>query len=608
MCPGISAGALAMVLPEMDALGWQGWLTIGVIGGMLVALVRGVAGPDLILMGGLFVLATSGVLSPRETFSGFASPAMMTVGALFVLSAAMRETGALELTLGRLLGPGRSERAAMMRALPPLAGLSGFLNNAPIVAMMTPLMIDWGRRHGVAPSRLLIPLSYSTILGSTITVIGSSVILTADGLVRQAGMSPLGFFELAPVGLPVLLLGLVYLLFVAPRLLPSRSDPAGDAGEHTREYTVTMVVEPDCVLVGKSIERGGLRHLPGLFLFEIERDGESISPVSPDEVVVADDRLVFAGAVSTIVDLQRIRGLVPVAEDEASWRPDPRHPLVEAVLSRSSPLTNRTLRDADFRAEYDAAVIAVHRNGERVSGKIGDIVMRAGDTLLIQGTPQFLRARRNSPDFYLVSEVPESTPPRHDRAWLAAGVFLSMVVLAATGVLPIALGAFVAGGILVATRCISATSARRSVQLHVLVVIGAGLGVASAMEKTGAGAAIAGLVVDNARSLGPLAILVAIYVVTNVMSELLHHNASVAIMFPIAVAAAHQIGVDPRPFAIAVAIGASCAFVSPVSYQTHLMVYGPGGYRYTDFVRVGVPLNLLCAIVAVTLIPRFWSF
>jgi di/tricarboxylate transporter len=592
----------------MDALGWQGWLTIAVIGGMLVALVRGVAGPDLILMGGLFVLATSGVLTPRETFAGFASPAMMTVGALFVLSAAMRETGALELTLGRLFGPGRSERAAMVRALPPLAGLSGFLNNAPIVAMMTPLIIDWGRRNGVAPSRMLIPLSYSTILGSTITVIGSSVILTADGLVRQAGMPALGFFEIAPVGGPICLLGLAYLLLVAPRLLPSRSDPASDAGERAREYTVTMVVEPDCALVGQSIERAGLRHLPGLFLFEIERDGDSISPVTPDEVVLADDRLVFAGAVSTIVDLQRIRGLVPVAEDEASWRPDPRHPLVEAVLSRSSPLTNRTLRDADFRAEYDAAVIAVHRNGERVSGKIGDIVMRAGDTLLIQGTDQFLRTRRNSPDFYLVSEVPESTPPRHDRAWLAAGVFLGMVVLAATGVLPIALGAFVAGGILVATRCISGTSARRSVQLHVLVVIGAGLGVASAMEKTGAGAAIAGLVVDNARSLGPLAILVAIYAVTNVMSELLHHNASVAIMFPIAVAAAHQIGVDPRPFAIAVAVGASCAFVSPVSYQTHLMVYGPGGYRYTDFVRVGVPLNLLCAIIATTLIPRFWSF
>jgi di/tricarboxylate transporter len=348
--------------------------------------------------------------------------------------------------------------------------------------------------------------------------------------------------------------------------------------------------------------------LPGLFLFEIEREGIGISPISPEEILRSGDRLVFAGAVSTIVDLQRIRGLVPVAEDEEPWQPDPRYPLVEAVLSRSSPLMNRTLRDADFRAVYDAAVIAVHRNGERVRGKIGDIIMRAGDTLLIQGAPGFLRARRNSPDFYLVSEIPESTPPRHNRAWLAAGVFLTMVVLAATRVLPIALGAFVAGGILIATRCISGAGARRSVQLHVLVVIGAGLGIASAIEKTGAGAAIAGLLVEHSRSFGPLAILATIYVVTNVMSELLHHNASVALMFPIAVAAAEQVGVDPRPFAIAVAIGASCAFASPVSYQTHLMVYGPGGYRYTDFVRVGAPLNVLCAVIAIALIPRVWSF
>jgi di/tricarboxylate transporter len=592
----------------MDALGWQGWLTIGVIGGMLSALIRGIAGPDLILMGGLFVLASAGVLTPRETFAGFASPAMMTVGALFVLSAAMRETGALELTLGRLFGQGRGERVVLARALPPLAGLSGFLNNAPIVAMMTPLIIDWARRHSIAPSRLLIPLSYSTILGSTITVIGSSVILTADGLVRQSGMQPLGFFELAAVGVPICVVGLGYLLLVAPRLLPSRSDPAAEAGEHTREYTVTLRVEPDCALAGLDIEHAGLRHLPGLFLFEIEREGMSISPVGPEEIVRAGDRLVFAGAVSTIVDLQRTRGLVPLLEDEEPWLPDPRHPLVEAVLSRSSPLTNRTLRDADFRAVYDAAVIAVHRNGERLSGKIGDIVMRAGDTLLIQATPGFLRTRRNSPDFYLVSEIPDSTPPRHDRAWLAAGVFLTMVVFAATRVLPISLGAFVAGGILIATRCISGTGARRSVQLHVLVVIGAGLGIASAMEKTGAGAAIAGLVVESTHLFGPLAILATIYVVTNMMSELLHHNASVALMFPIAVAAAGQVGVDPRPFAIAVAIGATCAFASPVTYQTHLMVYGPGGYRYTDFLRVGLPLNVLCTVIAIALIPRFWSF
>jgi di/tricarboxylate transporter len=590
----------------METLEWEGWLTIGVIATMMTAMVRGVAAPDLIMMGGLFLLALTGVLTPEETFSGFANPAMMTVGALFILSAAMRETGALELSLGRLFGRSRSEIGGMTRTLPVLAVLSGFLNNAPIVAMMTPLVIDWARRNRISPSRLLIPLSYSTILGSIITVIGTSVILTVAGLVIQSGMEPLGFFELAPVGVPIAGVGLLYLLFVAPRLLPTRVDPVAEVGQHRREYTVAMMVEEGCPLVGQNIEEAGLRALPGLFLFEIERGRNVVTPVGPDEVISAGDRLVFAGLVETIVDLQRIRGLVPVSDDDRPARADPRHRLIEAVVSRSSPLVNRTIKEANFRTVYDAAVIAVHRNGERVRGKIGEIRLLAGDTLVFQAAPRFLQAHRNSPDFYLVSEVPESHAPRHDRAWFAITTFIGMVVLAAAGWLPISIGSFVAAGVLVLTRCISGPAARKSVHLNVLVVIAAGLGIATAIEKTGAASAIARLLVGQSQALGPVAILAAVYLVTMLISEFLHHAASAALMFPIAMAAAGQAGADPRAFVVAVALGASCAFASPVTYQTHLLVYGPGGYRFTDFVRVGLPLNAICAVVALFLIPRIW--
>jgi di/tricarboxylate transporter len=582
------------------------WLTIGVGVVVLAALVWGLAAPDLVLMGGLMLLALFGVLTPQETFQGFANPAMATVAALFVLSAAMRETGALELTLGRLFGRTRTESGALGRTLPPLAFLSAFLNNAPIVAMMTPLAVDWGRRHGISPSRLLIPLSYSTILGSILTIIGTSVILMVAGLVIDAGMEPLGFFELAPVGLPVCAAGLLYLLFVAPRLLPDRLDPATQVGEHRREYTGAMIVEPHCPLVGQSIEDAGLRSLPGLFLFEIQRAGHVIAPVGPDDVIDAGDRLVFAGVVETIVDLQRIRGLVPAGDEDEPVRADRAHQLIEAVVSRSSPLIGRSIREANVRSVYDAAVIAVHRNGERVPGRIGDIVLRAGDTLVFQAAPQFLENHRNSPDFYLVSEVPESATPRHERAWFAIGVFVLMVALAATGIVPIAVGSFVAAGILIATRCISGPTARGSIQIHVLVVIAAGLGIARAFEKTGAAALLAGFLVDHAWALGPVALLGAVYVATMVLSEFLHHAASAAVMFPIAVAAAERASLDPRAFVVAVAIGASCAFASPVTYQTHLLVYGPGGYRFGDFVRVGLPLNLVCAAVALLVIPIVW--
>jgi di/tricarboxylate transporter len=282
--------------------------------------------------------------------------------------------------------------------------------------------------------------------------------------------------------------------------------------------------------------------------------------------------------------------------------------LTEAVISRSSPLIGRTLKAASFRSQYDAAVIAVHRNGERVPGKLGQITLNTGDTLVFQASSNFAAKHANSPDFYLVSEVPESHVPRHDRAWLAIGVFALMVILAATNVIPISIGAFVAGGFLIAARCITGAMARKSIQMHVLVVIASGLGIAAAIEKTGAATAIANVLVSHSEAYGPVAVLATVYLVTMLMSEMLHHNASAALMFPVAVAAAGQAGVDPRSFIIAVALGAQSAFASPVAYQTHLLVYGPGGYRFTDFVKVGIPLNLVCATIAITVIPRVWPF
>jgi len=585
---------------------WQGWLTLVVVGLTLVAMVREVAGPDLVMMAGLFTLAAFGVLTPGETFSGFANPALATVGVLFVVSAALRETGALDATVGRLFSRARDEASGLLRICPPVSLLSAFLNNAPIVAMMTPVILDWTRRRGLAPSRLLIPLSYASILGSILTVIGTSTTLTVAGLVIDAGLPEIGFFELAPASLPVAIVGLAYLLLVAPRLLPERMGPVERVGEHRREYTASMKVERECPLIGQSIEEAGLRHLPGLYLVEIVRGDRVLTPVGPEEVIEAEDQLVFAGVVSTIVELQRIRGLVPLSDDDAPAQPAPGQRLIEAVISASSPLVDQTIRDANFRTVFDAAVIAVHRNGERVPGKIGAIELQAGDTLLLQAAPGFLRAHRNSPDFYLVSEIGEGDPPRHDRAWLAIAILLGMVLAAATGLYPISVAAFLAAGLLVVTRCINGRQARGSVNWSILVVIGAGLGIATAMDKTGAAGAVASTITSSAGALGPLATLAIIYLATLVLAELLHHNAAVALTFPIAVATASQLGLDPRPFVMAVILGGCCAFASPVAYQTHLIVYGPGGYRYTDFVRVGLPLDAVCAVVALTMIPRVW--
>jgi di/tricarboxylate transporter len=587
---------------------WHAGFTIAVVGAILVALAREVAAPDLVLLAGLLALASVGVLSPQETFQGFANEAPATVGALLVMAAALRDTGALEMTFGRFLARGRPELAALARIVVPTAAVSAFLNNTTIVAMMTPLVLDWCRRQRLSPGRFLLPLNYATILGGTITLIGTTTNLLVAGLMRQAGMAPLGFFELAPVGIAVTIAGLVYLLVASRRLLPERKDLAEELGERRREYTVSMIVEPACPLVGQTIEEAGLRHLPGLFLVEIDRGGRILTPVGPDELIEAGDRLVFAGVVATIVDLQKIRGLVPADDAAEPLRAIPGRRLIEAVVSPSSPLVGRSIRDANFRTVYDAAVIAVHRNGERVGGKIGEIVLRPGDTLLLQAAPGFVRAHRNSPDFYLVSEIAGTETPRHDRAGVAIGVLGAMVVVVGAGWLPISIASFLAAGALVATGCIDAAAARRSVDWSILLVIGASIGIGTALEKTGAAAAIARILSLGAAGFGPLAALAVAYFATVFLTELVTNNAAAALMFPIAVALARDLGVEPRGFAIAVTVAASCGFACPFGYQTHLIVYGPGGYRFADFLRFGLPLDLLCGLVAVATIPLVWSF
>ncbi len=587
---------------------WQAWLTIAVVILVFIALAKEVAGPDILMMGGLLVLALTGVLDEQETFASFSNPAVLTIGALFILSAALRETGAMDIAMSRLIGRARTERAGLARLLPPLAVFSAFINNTTIVAMMTPLLIDWAKRFQLSPSRLLLPLSYATMVGSTMTIMGTSVNLTVAGLMLSNGMKPMGFFELFPVGIFICLAGLVYLLLVTPFLIPVRKDPVTEGADERREYTTAMRVEVHCGLVGETVDDAGLRHLPGLFLIEVDRDDEVITPVGPDFVIQADDRLVFAGVISTIVDLQRIRGLVPVTADDAARDYDPDRRLAEAVISRTSPLVNRSIRETDFRSAYDAAIVAVHRNGERVHEKIGDIVLRPGDTLLLQTGPDFIQVHRNSQHFYLVSELPGTESRRYHRAGMAVAILLGLILATTTETLPIAIAAFVAAGALIATRCISAASARKAIHWPILAVIAAGLGIASAMEKTGAADSIAQLIVGSAGQFGPLVTLGILYFSTTLLSELLNHNASVAIMFPIALATAHSLGVDPRGFVMAIAIGGSCAFANPVSYQTHLIVYGPGGYHFRDFVRTGIPLDLLCGAIALTLIPRFWPF
>jgi len=590
---------------------YQAWITLAVVVSILVALMSSNTQPDLLFVAGSAALAALGVISPKEAFAGFANSSVLTVAALFVVAAGMRDTGILDYVGHGILGPARTFTAAFFRLVGISIPLSAFLNNTPIVAMLMPVVIDWCRRNSISPSKLLIPLSFLTILGGTCTLIGTSTNLVVSGLLEKSHVGRgLGMFELAWVGVPYAIIGVLYLYLFGDKLLPDRQELMDQLGESRREYLTEMRVETTCPLHGKTVEESSLRGLPGLFLIEIDRNGERIAPVRPDQKILHGDHLIFTGVVNSMVELEKITGLIPVADPnyELSPKDQSGRRLWEAVVSPSSPLVGQTLRDADFRATYGAAVLAMHRGGQRVAGKLGTVEIRAGDTLLLLAARHFRRAFRNDPAFYLISDVSEWRPLRRDRAWAATGIFLILVVLMTTGWLAIEVSAMLAAIAMVVCRCITSSDARQSVDWPVLITIAASFGIGTALHNSGAAEYVASGLVATIHQWGPVAALAAIYLFVSILTELITNNAAAALMFPFCMATAKQLDCSPIPLVIALALAASASFMTPIGYQTNMMVFGPGGYRFSDFLRIGFPLNIVLWLSAMFLIPLFFPF
>ncbi len=575
---------------------------------MLITLAVTRIGPDLIFFAGLTVLLVSGILTPAEALSGFSNPGVLTVGVLFVVVAGLRDTGGIRWIAQHLLGRPKSVAAAQLRLMMPVTFLSAFLNNTPVVAMMVPAVTEWAKKLNFAPSKLMIPLSYASIFGGMCTLIGTSTNLVVNGLLVEAN-NGIGFtmFELAWIGVPAALVGILYLMTLGRWLLPARGS-LREPFKNPREYTLEMIVDPAGPLVGRSVEEAGLRQLTDMYLAEIDRQGRLVAAVSPDERLQGNDRLIFVGVIDAAVDLHRTRGLLPATQqvfklDGARAQ----RGLIEAVVSVSNPLLGRSVRDGRFRNHYSAVVLAVARHGERIRGKVGDIVLRAGDTLLLEARPAFVHQQRNSRDFYLVSTVQDSAPLNHERALVAFAILGAMVGVVALGLLSMLEAAMLAAGLMLLGRCTSGANARRSIDWQLLSVIGAALGVGGALEKTGAAAWLAQALTSLAGSNLWLNLLL-VYLVTSLFTEIITNNAAAVLVFPIALATAETLGVSIMPFVVAVTVAASASFATPIGYQTNLMVYGPGGYRFTDYVRLGVPLSLMLALLASVLIPLVWRY
>jgi di/tricarboxylate transporter len=576
-------------------MGWQAWLTLAVVIAMFIAMVRGLAHPAVAILSAVIVLLIAGVIDAKQAFSGFSNAAPITVAALYVLARAVEDTGILRPLVAAALGEGRGERMSLLRLCFPSAAASAFLNNTPIVAMLMQPVSEWAEARNISPSRFLMPLSFGVILGGVVTTIGTSTNLVVSGLLENAGQAPLGLFEITHVGLPMALVGIVLVAITAPLLLPVRSTPRRDLRSAERDFVVRMVIDPAGPIAGKTVEAAGLRHLEGVFLVEIERGGDPIAPVAPTTVLHAGDNLLFVGQARLILDLRNRAGLVSAETPHLDELETPEHRFFEAVVGANSPLLGNTPKQVGFRGRYQAAIVGVHREGQPVVAKLGEVRLRLGDTLLLLADSSFRERWRDRPDFLVITPLDgDAAPPpiaRGKALWVAA-IGVGVVVLAGSGLLPILQASLIGAVLLVATGTISARTARDSVEIDVLVVIAASFGLGAAIERSGLAASLGRAIVELASGLGWRFVLLGIVTATVVLTEFISNNAAAALMFPIAMATASQVGADPRAFAIAVAISASNSFLTPIGYQTNTMVYGPGGYRFSDYLRLGAPLTI----------------
>jgi di/tricarboxylate transporter len=586
-------------------MGFEGWVTLAVVAALLVALARELVQPAFAVLVATIALLVLGVIDADQAFSGFSNEAPIVVAGLLVFARAADISGLLQPLLGRLMSPTASPRNLLARILAPLTLASGVLNNTTIVAMAVPAVVDACNRRGVSPSRFLMPISFAAVLGGVITLIGTSTNLTVSGLLREAGHAPLGIFELTPVGLPIALAGTAVLILTAGRLLPDRGSALGDAAIG-RDYSVTMTVQRDGPLVGQTVEGAGLRQLQSVYLVAIERDGQRLAPISPATELHARDLLTFVGGVDQIVDLQRMRGLTSAQRGQIKRLPGDRHAFSEVVLGEQ--FVGRTLKELGFRARYGAAVLGIHRAGHRVEGKLGDVPLRTGDTLLVLGDEAFYRRYRNSGDFLVVAPLSGIPPTQPRKAKRVGLIGLAFIALTGLGIVPILEGALLVALAVIATRALTLQQARKAVDLNIVLLIGAAFGLGAAVDSSGLGQVIADLLLAVFGQFGPVGALAGVLIATMVVTELISNNAAAVLLFPVALATAATLGLDARPFVVVVTLGASLSFLTPLGYQTNMMVYGVGNYRFSDFVRLGLPLNLTCIVLSLLLVPAVFPF
>lgn len=534
-----------------------------------------------------------GLIDARSMLRNYVDPSLMTLMLLMLVSVVLEKTLLLERVGERLLSG--SYPMALGRLMAVTAGFSAFLNNTAVVASLLGVVTKNGR---FAPSRLLIPLSYAALFGGVVTLIGTSTNLVLNGFAVRAGMEPLGMFDFAWVGLPIVVVCTLVVMLTARWLLPQNAVREGRGGS----YFLEASIQPGSPLIGRSVFENGLRGIDGLFLVEVVRGKHLISPVSPDEMLCESDVLIFSGEVGKVHLLDRFPGLCLYEAELDIVRSN----LAEVVIISDSPLVDSTIRDVNFRSLFDAAVVGIRRGQVQLSGKLGEIRLRAGDALMLAVGSDFAGRNNLERNFYVLKGGTRKPRLTMRQSYGVFAAFASVIALEVFGVLPLLQGlALLLIGML-ALRFVDVGELRRRFPFELILVIGSALVMSQVMASTG----VADLIASGLRQVvgdnGPMWALVAVFIVTLLLTELMSNNAAAALVFPIAFSLAQSMGVSPLPFVMALAFGASASFITPFGYQTHLMVFSPGQYRFMDFVRMGLPVSVAYSITALLLLP--WAF
>ncbi|MCF6171880.1 MAG: SLC13 family permease [Bacteroidales bacterium] len=581
------------------------FIVTGVILFLLISLYKRVFGPGFTFVIGISVLGLTGILTPSEILKGFANEQIAVIILLLLIGEVIRKSALIDSLFDRFFQKTHTYKGFMLKLIFPVAALSSMINNTPLVAIMMPYVHNWGRRNNIASSKLLIPLSYAAILGGTATLIGTSTNLVVNGLVAEQTVIPgfhtLEIFDFAPVGLSMIVIGGLYLVLFGYKLLPDNSGLKEKLSEKTREYIVEVRISSNSEYHNKTVENAKLRNLKGLFLVEIIRNGQTISPVSPQTRVQENDLLVFAGNTETIADMIENNSNIKPAELGTFGKRNKKE-VVEVFVTPNSALLSKTIKESNFRGRYDAAILAVHRNGEKMSGKIGDVTLIAGDLLLLVTGEDFTNRTTDSSDFFVVDKVRSIEKMPTYQSIILIGGLIAAVVLSSLKIVPLFTSLMVFIIVLLLTKIARPKELHQGLNFNLIFIIALSLALGMAMMKTNIAFALSHSFLEFIRPFGVVTLLLGIFVLTNLLASVITNIGAVAIVFPISLSLAEQLGANPKPFVLLVAYAAAASFITPIGYQTNLMVYGPGGYTFRDFMKIGLPLTILFMITTVLLL------